>query len=368
MSLSTVTGNVIGRTPHFIVEATPHSLNLFAVLVGATSKGRKGTALDHVKHLFRQVSAAWLDSRVQSGLSSGEGLIWAVRDPIADQAGDIIDPGVSDKRLVVLEQEFASTLKMLQREGNVLSATVRLAWDSGNLQILTKNSPATATGAHISIVGHISAIELRRELDSSSAANGFGNRFLWGCVRRSKILPDGGRLDPRKLEPLIAELQHVVNNFAKGVTEIRRDDEARTLWYEVYERLSEGRPGLAGGLTARAEAQVMRLACIYAVLDQSHVVRVHHLKAALALWRFLDDSVRFLFKDALGDPVADRILAALRDKKPEPFSRTAIRDLLGRHATAEVIDRALEQLAGFGLAKSERQETAGRPVEYWRAI
>src|SRR5216683_7570071 len=41
-------GSVIGRGPHFRAEADEHHLNLFAVLVGATSKGRKGTALGHV--------------------------------------------------------------------------------------------------------------------------------------------------------------------------------------------------------------------------------------------------------------------------------------------------------------------------------
>ena len=35
--------NTMGRSKHFMVEYTPHYLNLFAVLVGRTSIGRKGT-------------------------------------------------------------------------------------------------------------------------------------------------------------------------------------------------------------------------------------------------------------------------------------------------------------------------------------
>jgi hypothetical protein len=68
------------KGPHFTVEADRHGLNLFLVLVGATAKGRKGTALGHVKRLFERCDPEWTDRCVTSGLSSGEGLIWAVRD------------------------------------------------------------------------------------------------------------------------------------------------------------------------------------------------------------------------------------------------------------------------------------------------
>jgi len=61
--------------------------------------------------------------------------------------------------------------------------------------------------------------------------------------------------------------------FARGIGELRRDDEARQLWHQEYPRLSEGLPGLLGTTVARAEAQVMRLACAYALLDLSAVVR-----------------------------------------------------------------------------------------------
>jgi hypothetical protein len=73
-------GNAIGRGPHFTVESDRHALNLYLVLVGGTSKGRKGTAVGHVKRLFERCDPQWADSCVTSGLSSGEGLIWAVRD------------------------------------------------------------------------------------------------------------------------------------------------------------------------------------------------------------------------------------------------------------------------------------------------
>lgn len=370
-------GNLIGRGPHFRVEADEHHLNLFAVLVGETAKGRKGVSAGQAKRLFHTVDAPWCDLRIQGGLSSGEGLIWAVRDPIekteavrdkGKPTGEyrtvVVDQGVDDKRLLTIEGEFASVLRVLRREGNTLSATIRNAWDGGDLKTLTKNSPACASGAHVSIIGHITREELLRYLDSTEAGNGFGNRFLWCCVRRSKALPEGGRSHTLDYGPLIRELTVAVT-FARETEEIRRDEEARTIWAAVYPALSEGKPGLLGAIIGRSESQTMRLACLYALLDQSPLVQPEHLFAALGLWEYCEASAQWVFGDALGDPAADEILRSLRNSSAG-LTRTEIRDLFGRHRTQEV-GRALAMLYERGLAAFDKERTEGRSVERWRA-
>ena len=163
-------------------------------------------------------------------------------------------------------------LKVMAREGNTLSPVIRSAWDSGNLRTIVKNSPSKATNAHISIVGHITRDELRRLLTQTESANGFANRFCWLAVKRSKCLPDGGAIHNANFEDVVAELQSVVN-FAKDFVEIRRDPEARMLWHEVYPHLSEAQPGMCGAVVGRAEAQVMQLSAIYALLDKSPMIR-----------------------------------------------------------------------------------------------
>jgi hypothetical protein len=50
----TMSGNLIGRTPYFAVEADRHYLNLFGCLVGETSKGRKGVSVGYPKRLLVQ--------------------------------------------------------------------------------------------------------------------------------------------------------------------------------------------------------------------------------------------------------------------------------------------------------------------------
>jgi hypothetical protein len=112
----------------------------------------------------------------------------------------------------------------------------------------------------------------------------------------------------------------------------------------------------------------MRLACIYALLDLSPVIRREHLEAALALWEYAEASAKYIFGESLGDPVADTILEALRRRK-EGLTRTDIRDLFARNVSSERIARALATLQGANLARQTIEPTPkGRPVERWYAV
>jgi hypothetical protein len=361
-------GNAINRRAHAIADGSCHALNIFATIVGPTSKSRKRTSWTHVYRVFDHADEEWAKNRVTGGLSSGEGLICNVRDPIFKTVKgetQLVDDGVTDKRLFVCEEEFASVLKVMAREGNTLSTVLRSAWDSGKLSTLVKNNPARATGAHISVVGHITRQELRRLLTETESANGFGNRFLWLLVKRSKILPEGG-LTPAVAD-IVTELQKALE-FARATDEITRTEAARKLWREVYPALSEGQPGLVGALTARSEAQVLRLSCIYALLDCSPVVDVTHLDAAIEVWRYCEDSARLIFESGTGNKDADRVLQALKVADESGLSRTElVHDVFKAHATRFEIDEALRLLDGLDLARYTREETAGRPLERWFA-
>src|SRR5438876_93302 len=103
-------GNVIGRGPYFQVEADRHHTNLYIVLVGDTAKARKGVSFNQALRPFRAFESAWATERVQSGLSSGEGLIYAVTEP--DTATQDLRLAMHSKRLLVYEPEFALVLQV----------------------------------------------------------------------------------------------------------------------------------------------------------------------------------------------------------------------------------------------------------------
>src|SRR5262249_30419670 len=155
--------------------------------------------------------------------------------------------------------------------------------------------------------------------------------------------------------------------FGRAGGEIRRSEAARVMWRQVYPELSEGKPGLLGAVISRAEAQVMRLACLYALQDMSYVVQPEHLTAALSLWGYCELSARYIFGQRLGDPIADELLSALR-RHPQGMSRTEIRDWFGRNRKANEIDRGLALLAKQGIARIEESPTGGRHIERWFAV
>jgi hypothetical protein len=247
------------------------------------------------------------------------------------------------------------------REKNTLSAIIRQAWDStGVLCTMTKNSPAKATGAHVSIIGHITRNELLRHLTETEAANGFGNRFLWICTKRAQFLPEGGG-QPNYNS--LVEYLHNALELAKHMGTLQRDDQSRSVWAELYPELSSDRLELFGNITNRAEAQVLRLSVLYAALDGAQCVRLPHLEAALAVWQYAESSARWIFGDQIGDEVADRILDALAHGE---MDRTALYYLFGKHVNSERISTVLTMLHSIGRVKMEvRESDGGRPREVW---
>jgi hypothetical protein len=368
MQLLVAVGSVVGRNPYYQVEATRHGLNLFCVVVGSSSRSRKGTSYGHVERLVGDADSNWRLKCIMSGLRTGEGLIHHVRDPVYsddDEGGGPQDAGVQDKRMLVVEEEFATTLRVMEREGNTLSSVLRQAWDSGRLRVMTKTNPMRATDAHISVIGHITKHELSRELRSTEKFNGFANRFLWVLARRSKHLPEGGLFTEAERAPFVERLAAVVD-FAAGVAKLARDDAARSLWHEVYGGLVRDREGLFDSVTARAEAQVTRLSCIYAMLDCSDIVGREHLIAALEVWRYAEDSARIIFGGATNDTLTDRVHEVLV-QTPAGLTLRELHSRLSGHVRSDRLAQSLETLRSQGRATGTEVATGGRRATRWTA-
>ena len=367
-------GNVVGRRPYYEIENTQHYPVLFALLAGSTAKARKGTSAQRVRQIFQGAAPDWVANNIASGISSGEGILHAVRDPIWGEDKKtkelkLVDPGIEDKRLLLDEREFSSALASAERAGNIVERVVRDAWDCPEtLRTLTKHSPTKATQPHISIIAHITIDELRRRLTESSMANGFANRFLYACIRRSKLLPHGSAASQIIADQLGAATRDAITNAAR-CQQMTMTTEATQRWDTIYVRLTEDVPGLLGALTARSDAQTIRLAMIYALLDQSTQIDVIHLEAASALWTYCEASTRYIFGDLTGDRVADTILRALRHAGTDGMSRSDIHNHFGRNITADKISAAFGMLLAAGKVRSDKQKSnnggPGRVREMW---
>ena len=370
-------GTMLNRGPHLILDGSYHPLLVWPVLVGQSSKSRKGSAGNRIKTLFKTATPEWTGGECKGTLSSGEGLTAAVRDPeyrevqlkgkdrrpTGETVLELVDAGIEDKRLFLVQSEFGAVLGVMGREGNSLSGVLRDAWDGQDLAPMTKGNPIKATAPHIGIVGHVTKDELLVKLRGSEVSNGFGNRFLWILVRRSNELPFSSSPEAQDMEDLTSRLGKALT---KGWTigRISMTLEARNVWAAGYHDLSADRTGLAGALLGRAEAYTMRLAALYAVLDGQREIDLVHLQAARAFWNYAETSTMLIFGDALGDPLADTILAALRARGS--LSDTEISALFSRHTDMQRLGQAKTRLLSLGLAHFDTIETCGRPKVTWK--
>lgn len=370
-------GNVIGRSAHFMAEGTPHFCNEFVGIVGATAKGRKGSSYGQVKSVLAPIDQEWAGKRTKSGLTSGEGLIFHVRDEIREikmQKGQMIevvtDTGEHDKRMLVVEEELSSAIKAMSREGNTLSGVLRQAWDSPMvLAPMTKNNRITATSPHISIIGHITRDELIKCLKAVENTNGGTNRFLWGCAKRSKLLPFGGRTSGPAIEKVAQEIDCAIGWAQMLKEEVTFDAEAAEMWSIVYEQLGDIPSGTIGAILSRAEPHVRRVAMIYAVMDRSYLIRPEHLEAALEIWRYSSDSVKWIFGgidsgETVQSKMAEKI-AKFIDRTPEGASRTGIAQYLGGKVKAAEVEYHLGILLTNGKIIAKREKRSRKEADYY---
>jgi hypothetical protein len=359
-------GNLVGRSGRFMIGAAAQYTNLFAAIIGPTSGGRKGTAYTEVINVLSHVDRDWSRDRQLKGLASPEALIYYVRDDKLNAEGDVAEEGVSDKRILVTEPEFSRLLNLCKQPLSKMSPLIRDSYDTGNLANLrTGGNQVTATGAHVSIIAHITPEELKRDLSSTEMLNGFANRFLWVCSRRPKLISNLKPVPEDQIEDLARRIAGAAK-YARGAQKRTRTKEALELWEHVYlNQLNTEHPGLFGAATARASTQVIRLALIYALLDREKVIKRVHLQAALAVWQYCHDSAQFLFGDALGDPAADDLLKELRGRPQGRMTRNDVYLYFHKHKSNEAIGGILEVLRANGRIRiTEEKEGAHRPTTW----
>lgn len=352
VSFLTAFGNAVGPLPAAKADAAQHPARLFTVLVGDTSRARKGTSWRNIKRIFEIADPTWVDECLVGGMATGEGLISTVKDPNFE------------KRALCIEEEFARTLIMGNRGNNILSQIVREAYDNGNIRTMTKK-PMIATGAHIGIIGHCTMEELTVRLSFLHRVSGFANRFLWFATRRSKLLPSGGSLDENKMKMLSIDVVDKLAD-ARDVRRLTRTPHAERLWEHYYKQIdAETLRGEVGALTARSEAHLLRLSVAYALTDATDKIDVPHLEAAWALLRYSVDTLIYIF--GFGDPLIDQLFTAIRESK-QGLSLTQQNDLFSGNVPKERLQAARDVLERQGYIVTASTPTAGRSLTVSKAV
>jgi hypothetical protein len=376
-------GNAVGPQPHVEFGGAAHPGRLFALIVGDAATGRKGTAYEAVSALFAEADPDWCDARFQYGLQSPEAMIDRVSDGQTD-----------DCRLMVVETEFARLLEIMARSN--MSTQLRNAWDGRALDLGRSNRGKSrrASHAHISLLGNITPAELLKHYARLKSAGGLESRILFAFVTRARrVNPFRSAAIPEELADRLRDVifstrQRVLDGAdpisaylcaMRGVqpsTGLPIDPKIVAAWPEIEGRFPDIDRDL-GSMFNRAEANVMRLAAIYALADESPLVGMEHIEAAIALWTYCARSAEVIF----GIPVSSvpptinpkhvaKIFDALRSRYPGWVARSYLNDRTFRGNLSGAEIRAMVEwlkLKGHVEARVIK-DTGGRPRDEYRLI
>jgi hypothetical protein len=361
-------GVLMGPTPYLQIGSTRHVLILWPLLFGRTGSGRKGEATNTAEVFLEPSHPDFVKLRT-SGLSSGEGLIEAIRDPTEVKHGKVTETvGTTDKRLFVVEPEFASVMARAKREGNTLAAVLRQAWDGRALSTLNR-SPLKAKSSHVGIVGHVTPREFRLRLAEAEMSGGLYNRFLPIWSERAHLLPIPPVLSTNTIKSLAEKLHAGIANAAKTSAPITLTADAEALWRgELYPRYAgmDDSDEAWVEFSRRAAPNCLRVAAIYAVLDGRRQINHADLRAAAALVDFSMDTARYVLGNQSKDPRLDRLRRAL-DASPDGLTRSEVSKVFGHNASADVLDELLSALlANGGYEQVDDQGDRGRPSTVYR--
>ena len=261
---------------------------------------------------------------------------------------------------------------MASRQGNTLSSTLRKAWDAKQwLHTEGKISPEKATGAHISMIGHVTIKDLLTCLSEVENKNGFSNRVLWIASKRVKKIPLPPWINWKAQHPqIIARLANIVEHLGPNAPkrELYWSDEAQKEWRKFYHSIKTASDGVLGSIIARSDAHVLRLTMLFTVLDDSSLMEPQHLKAAIAFWQYCERSASWIFGEKTGNKHADKIYWALQ-REPKGIIRSEISlQVFGNHLSKTNMDIAFSALVDADLAYFTYERVTGdRPTQRWFA-
>jgi hypothetical protein len=378
-SAITAVGALVGRGPYMRLDGATHHARCYTLLCGPTAGGKKSTAMRWGAHnLLDAIDADFAKTRVRSGLVSGEGILFNLRDSTPERDGPNGKPtpgdaGVADKRLLACEDELGGVFSKLDRPGNSLSSTLRALWDGGTQESLTRSEGRggmIATDPHFCMIGCVTPADLHTSLKAVEVLNGLLNRYLIVWTNSVRLLPFGGAPAP-DFAARCDDVARAVHR-TRVVGEVTFSDDARALWAPIYPALSRPEAsGVLAAILARGATHVLRIALLYAALDGSRTIAATHLSAALAFWRYCESSTRFVYAKAdTLSPRAAKLLAALRNAGAQGMSRSQIRTAAGSNNIPEAeITGALTELRAASLVdRLPPVATKGRPAEVWRHL
>ena len=353
-------GSLIGRQAVINVSRDRHYSNLFSAIVGSTGSG-KGNCWNIVEHLLAKVDPT-SRARLHRDVASAPGLIGLVRDASARTEGKrtIEDPGVPDKRCLLLFEEMDTLFVAMSRTGSTLAPVWNMAYDGKTLES-NGRLREKATDPHVSAVCHITDESFQQAVKQVSkglgCSNGLYNRFITVRAVKERTLSRGGEMPD--VSDLVERIRDVIASLgpdsANEAVTITWHPSTYKVWDEFVDALDGDHPFLTGlsGVAARLKPNTMRVAMLFAVLDRGREIMPPHLKAAQSFCLQCIDSSRDLFggrsQHGRSTKLRERVLKVIDH---QPKTSTDVHNSLHRSGyAADELRRVLDDLTAEGLVR-----------------
>ncbi len=333
-------GVCLGRSV-YIKHAGRHYPNLFVVLVGKSGGARKGTALNFGSDLVQA-----LDPKIGivDSLDSREGFLEHLAE-LGKQQED--RGGVS---AVIHIGELRSLIEKTRMEG--LGNIVPMLCDAYDcrpaLAVHTRKNPITVPHPAVSLAAATSPrwIEGLQEQDLEG---GLGNRIMWVPGEPGRPIPKPPDVDGRHWATLVRDLRKRIARWPQkqgAMFSLSPATEERwvTIYTEIFGHHDDD--PLIEILGQRLQNHCLKVALIWAALDGSTTIELHHLEAAYSFTQFLYDSLWYLFRGHGASPMAQldaKIIEAVRRAGPKGVRLPKLKHMFWRHGM-ELLNRRLLHL------------------------
>ena len=309
MYLLTALSANFGRDIYLPIGDSYHHSRLFCLHLGRSAKGRKGETMKLVDRILEKATEIDIKNNHSNeivcvthkgGLSTREGLISLIHDGINLGAKNE-EPAINDKRMLVIESEFANVLHQSKRDGNTLSAAIRDLYDGRSVYPLIKTNKMGATDPHIAIWGNITPSELVELVSERELSNGSFNRYITIFAERYNLVSMPEPTPHHKVLEYALKCLDVIE-WAKGsypdyknTRQACLSDDAKQAYDQIYKRIESRNNGNLSDILVRLSTNLLRMALTLAIIDKSLVIEVVHIRVAYEWSLFSDASVRYIF-------------------------------------------------------------------------
>lgn len=377
----------VGRNPFLPVGNTWHHPRQYILHVGRSGRGRKGDAMSlvlRIDEFLRSLNNSFAPQIHRGGLSTREGLVALIHDGYKQGRQEVAP--VADKRLWVIESEFANVLHQGRRHGNTLSTALRDCWDGISMTPATKSNRLYASNPHLCLSGAITPDELIALMKMRELTNGFANRFLMVWAERSQVVafpkatPEATVAELARRVLNILEFTHADQHGSQNRLRLELTPQAQWRYNQLYrsELNEDTGHNVLGALLERRAPMLLRLAMLFALTDEQLRIDVHHIEASIAWIRHAVASARFIFTSAEEDAkmaavldMGNQILEFLKLRGDASRSDITVH-CFKRHESKLRIDAAVDYLLKMTPAKIhvqivQRPKTApGTPTTIFR--